>query len=148
MKQVAVKLWRCRLCKHGPQCDHRDCVFAHHLNELLPPDETSSHYTQIWESQGVDRWFGQAMTGDQVDMIQWYYDRTPRGEIPLWVQGLRHNIDMEPYAVDIYLPWDYGLSTDLLLLRRHRRGPLPFTFTPGLWEKLEKRRQVLAKIKF
>lgn len=33
------RIWRCRLCKHGPDCDYPACGFAHSLRDLLPPNE-------------------------------------------------------------------------------------------------------------
>ena len=74
-------LWRTRLCKYGPGCKHRGRGFAHGLSELLPPDESRRHYPKVWQG-GVDRWYGQNETDDQLSLIQYYHDQTPICDLP------------------------------------------------------------------
>ena len=142
------KLWRCRLCQHGPQCSRRlsDCDFAHHLGELWAPDETTVHYTQAWRTQGIDRWFGQSMSTEQLRNIRWYHEQTPHYEVPAWVYGLRYMTVDKQFVTDLYLPWDYGLEADCRLLCRHRRGQLPFSYMEGMWQKLAARKAALAQL--
>ena len=81
------------------------------------------------------------MAHQKLSPIQWYHARTPLWEMPPWVYGLRSVMMNKRYLSDLHLPWDYGLSADCHLLCRHRRGPLPFSFRPGMWEHLEARRR-------
>ena len=35
------RIWRCRLCRHGPACQHPACGLAHALCDLLPPQRSA-----------------------------------------------------------------------------------------------------------
>ena len=137
------RLWRCRLCKHGADHGrhHPECNFAHSLCELLPPDERFEIYPQAW-SRGVDRFYGQPMSEEQVNRIKSYHDHTPWHEVPVWVYALRFSQSLKTsFVIDYYFPWDYGLSTDCQLLCRYRvGGRMPFESMPGLWERLHRHR--------
>ena len=64
---------RCvRLCRHGPDCQYEGCNFAHALWQLRSPNEVQFFYPGAWK-QGIDRWFGQTMQQQQVDLIVKYY---------------------------------------------------------------------------
>ncbi len=131
-------LWRTRLCRHGPNCEHVGCVFAHRLCDLSPPYEVDKHYDHAW-AQGVDRWYGQPMSPEQLSMIKRYYSVTPAADVPIWAEGLRYFQSKISIARDAHLPWDYGLEKDLELLCVYRNGKLPFQFMEGLWPCLDER---------
>ncbi len=135
---------RCtRLCRHGPGHVRTmpNCIFAHALSELVPPDERFRLYTKVWDG-GVDRWYGQPMTEEQLDTIRMYYSETPICEIPLWARGL-HFYYLDGDVDDFDLPWDYGIFTDQETLCFYsRREKLPFVLAQGsralLWERRDK----------
>ena len=102
------------------------------------------HYDQAW-SDGIDRWFGQTMTSQQLNIIHDYSMNTHKCDMPQWVYGLRFiNPGSEPRLCGRYLQWDYGLSLDLQLLRHHRGGAMPFEFMPHLWTLLHVRWETLG----
>ena len=72
------------------------------------------------------------MTQEQLDIIGWYYQRTPAGEIPAWVFGLFPMTRGEEWDGATYLPWDYGIEQDQELVCFHRHGALPFYVMPDL----------------
>ena len=143
-RHMANGLWRVKLCRVGPACDLADCIHAHSLSELLPPDERYVSSVQAW-AEGVDRWYGQQMTSEQLHIIDYYRQVTPIYDLPVWVHGLRFATEpcLTLYLCDEYMTWDYGLSHDLQMLCRCRTGSLPFLFMPLLWGKLSQRRQLL-----
>ena len=132
-------LWRTCLCMFGPRCRRRHCWFAHRLCELRAPDESRIPYPLAW-AKGVDRWFGQSMTREQVDRIATYYEDTPHGEVPQWVHGLLWMTRGEQWIGAVCLQWDYGLEMDQHMLRVRRRGSLPFEVMDGLWAAMHTRR--------
>ena len=138
------ELWRTKLCRHGPDCGRAGCVFAHALSELCPPNEMDRCYTRVWRG-GVDRWYGQNMTDDQLRIIQYYYEQTVDREIPQWVHGLIHYYSGQENASCGTMQWDYGLSNDQALLCRHRRGPLPFAVPEDLWTGFNRRRSPIPR---
>ena len=80
------------------------------------------YYENAW-LEWVDRWFGQGMTVEQVDIIHLYSRQTSSRHLPQWVYGLRYlSPGSEQWLQDNYLQWDYGLSMDLELLCHHRAG--------------------------
>ena len=113
-------------------CTFEDCSFAHQLSELRAPHERDQHYDQAWK-EGVDGWYGQIMTKDQISIIKRYLRDTPLRDAPAWVNGLRYATDAKHLDEDHYIQWDYGLSMDLEMLCNHRRGRVPFEFMPHLW---------------
>ena len=102
-------------------------------------------YDLAWRD-GVDRWYGQAMKQEHVDLIVKYYNQAPDWELPLWVRGLHYVITGQHVERDRYQEWDYGLNMDLELLCHHRRGRLLFEFSRDLWQILGARRDRLQKI--
>ena len=102
------------------------------------------HYDAAWRD-GVDRWYGQSMTEEQLDLIAKYHQDDP-GEVPPWVYGLRHILTGKEWDFAGYLEWDYGLDMDLELLCHHRRGRLPFEFMLHLWHILGARRDRLRNM--
>ena len=79
-------------------------------------------------------------------LIKKYHAVTRCHEVPLWVYGLRFATGTKKYAMDFYMPWDYGLGADCQLLCRHRlSGRLPFQPMPSLWEKLQGRKEEISQ---
>lgn len=120
------------------------CHYAHSLRELLPPDETDEIDEGAWDE--CDRWYGQAMTSDQLSRIQQLYMTTPPHCIPVWAHGLRYWCMKTTLPHDNFLEWDYGLTRDVRELIFYRYGQeSPFEFVEGLWAQLETRREGLAQ---
>ena len=138
-------LWHVRLCRHGPKCDHKDCGFAHNLSDLRAPNESERLYGQAWEKNGVDRWYGQHLTDEQIHIIQSYYELTPERCLTAWSRALRYCISGVHDVTERHHPWDYGLSMDLELLCLYRKTRLPFRFHDKIWEKLEVRKEKLQE---
>ena len=65
-------VWRVRLCHHGLFCSYQNCGFAHNLSDLRAPNESQRLYDLAWQI-GVDRWYGQYLTDEQIHIIQYYY---------------------------------------------------------------------------
>ena len=84
------------------------------------------------------------MTRDQLCIIKRYYERTPSCELPQWVHGLAHYYSGRPNQYCSSMQWDYGLTQDMELLCRDRRGSLPFVVSEGLWDDLRQRRRELG----
>ena len=143
--QASRDLWRTRLCRHGPThgISTPSCQFAHSLLQLRPPDERYRLYPKVWDG-GVDRWYGQAMTDEQLGLISDYYKQSPYFEIPLWARGLTCYDRYGDADDDGDLPWAYGLTMDCDFLVLYRADEqLPFEFAPGLWSLLKHRRSRL-----
>jgi len=64
------------------------CSFAHSFVELMPPDERGSMLPEAWTGCYVDRWYGQNMSGQQLERIRFYSEGIEPCELPLWVRGL------------------------------------------------------------
>ena len=60
------------------------------------------------------------------------------------MEELRFAMANKCHLMDVYVPRDYGMSGDCELPCHRRRERLPFGFMPGLWEKLEARKQALS----
>jgi len=73
---AASDAWRISLCPLGGECRDENCPLAHRLCELRPPNEAEQLYREIWAS-GVDRWYGQALSEEQVKIVMDYYEQTP-----------------------------------------------------------------------
>ena len=143
-EQFRRDLWHTRLCRYGPHCSQTNCTFAHRLCDLRAPNELDRFYESAW-LDGVDRWFGQVMTAEQLQIIHEYSIRALICDLHQWLYGLRFIVpESESRLFGWYLQWDYGLSMDIELLCRHRGGWLPFEFMPHLWTILEVRRVELA----
>merc|ERR1712051_1018351 len=99
-------------------------------------DESRRHYPKVWQG-GVDRWYGQNMTDDQLSFIQYYHDQTPICDLPQWVHGLMHYYSGKQNKRCSFMQWDYGLTQDMQLLCGYRRGPLPFLAPEDLWGRSE-----------
>jgi len=63
--------WRTKLCGYGKKCQIDGCQRAHRLSELLPPDEGSERLDSVWRN-GVDRWYGQALSHEQINLLLRY----------------------------------------------------------------------------
>ena len=144
-------LWRTSLCSHGAEHASRDphCRFAHSLSELRCPDESRVGYGDEWSHHNVDRFYGQAMSRDQLDRIWRYYNGTARCDRPLWAIGLYLLELREECSLGLALPWDFGLVRDYDDLVAARRGrQCPFRLYPQIWERLHQRRSVLLDYVF
>ena len=59
------ELWRCEVC--WPPCgDAGRCRRAHALQDLLPPVEAVHLFDGRWSVGGVDRWYSQDLTEEQL----------------------------------------------------------------------------------
>ena len=90
----------------------------------------------------VDRWYGQSVSEEQSVRFFAYYACTPLEERPAWATGLcLIHMGLECDA-GYGLCWDFGLESDLRVLRRLRRGDdrTPFELYPDLWSRLCARR--------
>ena len=133
---------RHRLCPQGSTCDGiwSHCKYAHGLSELKAPVEDEELRPEVW-SEGVDRWFGQAMRPSQLQLISRYHRQCRRGECPSWVYGLLIMIGGQPRMWSLRRQWDYGLCMDLNMLCEHRgTAVVPFSFMPMFWSALRSRR--------
>ena len=143
MTDGAVRdLWRVRLCRPGPNCEHQNCGFAHRLSDLRPPNESERRYDQTWHD-GVDRWYRQRMSDEQLRIIKQYYIETPERDKPAWSRALRYCTTGQHDVRERFYPRDYGLSMDLELLCSYRWRGLPFDLTDKLWDKLDERKEEL-----
>ena len=138
-----TNLYRVRLCRHFKKCAHPYCGFAHSLAELRAPKEVGRPYPEVWE-RGVDRWFGQTLTEEQLGIIKQYYRMTPERSLPKWAHALRYVQSGRHVVQERYFSWDYDMTTEVDLLRRARRdGRLPFQYDDRVWELLRKRKAYL-----
>ena len=129
------------LCPAGPLCDVPGCRAAHGLCELRAPNEAAQLQPDAW-TEGVDRWFGQAMRPSQLHLIRGYLGITLVGEVPAWVDGLMLQIGGEEVSHDSLLQWDFGLSLDQEILCANRGGGVPpFETMYELWNMLGQRRK-------
>ena len=137
-------LYRCQLCRHGRHCrmgDRGVCGFAHALRELLPPDESRRVYDGVW-SDGVHRWYGQAVDWEGVLLFEQYYYSERLCDIPVWAHGLRWYLGSDS-EFDQHLPSDFGLRHDWAVVCMHRKGRRrPFDWAEDLWELVETRTSV------
>ena len=135
------ELWRTRLCDHGPWHECRDCPYAHSLRDLRAPDESDRWHAWRWQLYEVDRFYGQAMSEQQLRRIRWYYRQTPMCDVPVWAQGLCLLETQRELSGGYAYEWDFGLARDMedLLERRRSRSP-PFRLYQDLWPRLEARR--------
>ena len=97
----------------------RTCGYAHELGELLPPREHSREYVGV-SRDGVDRWYGHAMTEAQLCRIQEYYDTTPGWDRPVWAIALCWFTTRGDLGEYPNLGWDFGILQDALSLQRMR----------------------------
>ena len=108
----ARSLWRIRLCPYGSQCSDWHCAHAHELSELRPPMEAFGRHDQVWR-EGVDRWYGQALSDEQINLLLRYYHETPFYMVPLWTHGLFYVLRRQNYVEHLHFPWDYGICSDI-----------------------------------
>ena len=120
------------------------CRFAHRLSDLCAPDEREQSFANRWREFAVDRFYGQAMSTEQVLRVKRYYIAVPYCERPLWAHALCLLQQRNECECGYAFPWDFGLSRDYddLLDRRTVRR-CPFDFYPNIWERLNRRRQLL-----
>ena len=135
-------LERTQLCKHGPRHRLPGCHFAHSLSELRCPDERVQLYPEAWCR--VDRFYGQALSQDQLERFQLYWSAAEWWNLPAWAIAL-HLLEahQECYRGMAY-PWDFGLlqeQTMICLLRG--RFELPFEPYPSFLDRLMQRRHVM-----
>jgi len=159
MAAQVPELWRTQLCIHGS--GHRNhqgdyCSYAHALWELLPPDESTQRFTTAWRDGKVDRWYGQPMEAEQIFRIYTYACELHPADVPVWVRGAlfynrfrlnrQHTVSRNWSIYDQFMPWDYGLHADQLLLYRMRlEKKLPFEEPSDLWTTLRKRKAIMSE---
>ena len=139
---------RTSLCFHHSSPSHRRdcCLYAHSLSELRYPDE-SQWRLEEWGDYTVDRFFGQAMSAEQLALIGSYWDAYP-WERPVWAVALFLLTRREEARLGYAYTWDFGLVLDVELLILHRNhddqaGSVPFRWYPGLWSRLGERRRCM-----
>ena len=143
-------LWRCTLCKHGMDCRmHQEgvCGFAHSLGELRPPDERICLYKQFW-TDGVDRWYGQCMTEEQVERVLQYVRKTALCDMPTWCQGLMWYVTSAPADAEKYrsFPADFNINQDWDSVRMYRKDKhRPFYWCPDFWRRVLRRRVAMQQ---
>ena len=139
-------LHRVELCKHGMNCSYNQqgvCAYAHHLYELMPPNESVRAYEGVWKD-GVDRFFGQAMSDEQIRRIKTYYERTEKYDRPMWSHALCWFCSNTGSFAEY--PHDFGLEQDWKTVSMFRvHSWKPFQWMPGLWDRIEERRQRLQR---
>ena len=136
-------LHRTQLCVHGPRHDMQDCLFAHRLSELRPPDESVTLYPKVWRH--VDRFYGQTLSQDQMERFGMYWAAAEWWDMPLWAIALVLLEGRQECILGMAYPWDFGLQQDQSMLRMLRRqDELPFDSYPALWDRLLGRRQTMS----
>ena len=137
--------WWCRptrLCRNGPECRIPHCPRAHSLCQLGPPNEVCEKQDCIW-NDGVDRWFGQVLSDEQIDLLLVYHHVTPCHLVSIWMHGLIYVLRGGHYVEHMHMSWDYGLCADIDCLKMARRGPVPFVYMASSWGDLHRRRHML-----
>ena len=144
-----VKQYRCKLCRYYPKCKHPVCRYAHQLDVLLPPDERVEEYPGVWRD-GVDRWYGQRVKKKDLDMIQWYYDRTAPQEQPAWSTAVLWFYGRLPETESVSsLPYDFGIYQDLEVVRMMRASQeYPFEFVEGFVSRMAGRKVPVPPVGF
>ena len=78
---------------------------------------------------GVDRWYGQEMSDEQLERLKKYYNRTPHWDRPVWACGLHRFFGELQLGAFSSLPWGFGIWQDALSLQRGLiRQRLPFNW--------------------
>ena len=104
--------------------------------------EATERHDQVWR-EGVDRWYGQALSDEQINLLLRYYHETPLYMVPLWMHGLLYVLRRQNYVEHLHFPWDYDICTDIAWLKRFRRGLVPFVYMASLWDALHERLELL-----
>lgn len=145
-------LWCTKLCPHGPDHVYLICPYAHALSELRAPAETRIRYNSVWRQHGVDRFYGQYMTPQQLHRFAAYWNHPPHEHRrPNWAAALFIlHYELENIRGMAY-PWDFGLTADIQGVVDYRNavgGPAeaPFVWYPRLWERLLSRRFAMQNI--
>ena len=137
-------LYRVELCYHCMDCTYNKCgvcSYAHQLSELMPPNESVRVYEGVWKD-GVDRFFGQVMSDEQIQRIRVYYERTEPMDRPVWARGLYWYCTRKGSFEDC--PYDFGLEQDWKTVRMFRvYSRQPFQWAPHLWDRIAQRRERL-----
>ena len=79
--------------------------------------------------------------------VQWYYERTPPCDVPVWVHALRWYLKLDTEAEYDHFPADFGLAQDWDSVFMTRGGQRPFAWAPGLWPRIEHRRRRLRMMR-
>ena len=109
----------------------------------MPPNESVRAYEGVWRD-GVDRFFGQAMSDEQIRRIKTYYERTETLDRPMWSRALYWYCTRKGSFDDC--PYDFGLEQDwktVCMFRVYSRRP--FEWAPQLWDRIEERRKRLKQ---
>jgi len=138
------------LCRHGARHALRtdlSCGFAHDLYELniLP-----AYYTQRWGSGRADRFCGQDMCAESIDMVQQYIqERVSSGlPIPTWAHGFLWATSQRPLGyrpdLDMFcIPEDWSALLSAFIGRMS-----PPKMLNGLEERMHRRRRLLSGSNF
>jgi len=138
------------LCRHGARHALRtdfSCGFAHDLYELhiLP-----AYYTQRWGSGRADRFCGQDMCAESIDMVQQYIqERISSGlPIPTWAHGFLWATSQRPLGyrpdLDMFcIPEDWRALLSAFIGRMS-----PPKMLDGLEERMHRRRRLLSGSNF
>ena len=111
---------------------------------MLPLDEYFQTYDGVW-LDGVDRWYGQQMSQQQIERIRGYYWDTAELERPVWAKALWWYCTGAHPEIYRDCGWDFGLWSDLqaVVWRRKVQDWRPFRWSESLWERMAERRSCL-----
>ena len=121
------------------------CGFAHSLKELRPPDERDATYRGVWKD-GVDRWYGQCMSEEQMERIAKYISKTAACDIPTWCHALQWYAYGAPDDDERYAsyPDDFSITQNWECVSMYRKDERrPFYWAPDLWSRIERRRAAM-----
>ena len=79
-------------------------------------------------------------------MIGKYYEDEQRRKpwsIPQWAHGLQLIMSKTEDTRGLSLQWDFGLEMDVAMVLRGRGGRRPWAWMKDLWDRLERRKEVM-----
>ena len=65
--------------------------------------EAFERHDQVWR-EGVDRWYGQALSDEQINLLLRYYHETPFYMVPSWMHGLLYVLRRQNYVEHLHFP--------------------------------------------
>ncbi len=139
-------VWRVQLCRYGSDCKHQDnglCPFAHTLHQLRPPHEVHRLHDDVSDG-GVDRFYGQDLSTEQLARFKWYNAHTPWHQKPTWAWALWWFLIQEDLGFYPMLGEDFGMDAEVcIMLSLRAGGRRPFQWMAGFWERIDARTRYL-----